>query len=65
MALTWSVAAQAAEAAAVARIHGGIIDCVGCDLKGADLASALISVPKAKGIKKSIFEERDARAKAH
>jgi len=42
MALTWSVAAQAADPAAVARIHGGIVDCVGCDLKGADLANTCV-----------------------
>jgi uncharacterized protein YjbI with pentapeptide repeats len=41
-ALTWSVAAQAADPAAVARIHGGIVDCVGCDLKGADLANTCV-----------------------
>src|SRR5579875_3646787 len=29
--------AQAADAAAVARIHGGIVDCVACDLRGAAL----------------------------
>jgi len=42
MALTSSVAAQAADPAAVARIHGGIVDCVGCDLKGADLANTCV-----------------------
>ena len=42
MALTWSVAAQAADPAAVARIHGGIVNCVGCDLKGADLANTCV-----------------------
>jgi uncharacterized protein YjbI with pentapeptide repeats len=41
-ALTWSVAAPAADPAAVARIHGGIVDCVGCDLKGADLANTCV-----------------------
>ena len=40
--LTLSVAAQAADPAAVARIHGGIVDCVGCDLKGADLANTCV-----------------------
>jgi len=42
MALTSSVAAQAADPAAVARIHAGIVDCVGCDLKGADLANTCV-----------------------
>jgi uncharacterized protein YjbI with pentapeptide repeats len=34
--------ARAADAAAVARIHGGIVDCVGCDLKGADLTNTCV-----------------------
>jgi uncharacterized protein YjbI with pentapeptide repeats len=34
--------APAADPAAVARIHGGIVDCVGCDLKGADLANTCV-----------------------
>ena len=34
--------ARAADPAAVARIHGGIVDCVGCDLKGADLANTCV-----------------------
>src|ERR1044071_3696796 len=34
--------AVAAAPAAVARIHGGIVDCVGCDLKGADLANTCV-----------------------
>ena len=42
MALIGPVAAQAADPAAVARIHGGIVDCVGCDLKGADLANTCV-----------------------
>ena len=36
--------AQAADAAAVARIHGGIVDCVACDLSGADLTGAKTSI---------------------
>jgi uncharacterized protein YjbI with pentapeptide repeats len=32
----------AADPAAVAKIHGGIVDCVGCDLKGADLANTCV-----------------------
>ncbi len=30
------------DAAAVARIHGGIVDCVGCNLKGADLTNTCV-----------------------
>ncbi|HET7085014.1 MAG TPA: pentapeptide repeat-containing protein [Rhizomicrobium sp.] len=36
------LAAQAADPAAVTRIHGGIVDCVGCDLRGADLANTCV-----------------------
>ena len=32
----------AADPAAVARIHGGIVDCVGCNLKGADLTNTCV-----------------------
>jgi uncharacterized protein YjbI with pentapeptide repeats len=34
--------ALAADAAAVAKIHGGIVDCVGCDLRGADLTNTCV-----------------------
>jgi uncharacterized protein YjbI with pentapeptide repeats len=34
--------ARAADRAAVARIHGGIVDCVGCDLRGADLTNTCV-----------------------
>ncbi len=35
--------AQAApDAAAVAKIHGGIVDCVGCNLAGADLTNTCV-----------------------
>lgn len=34
--------ALAADAGAVARIHGGIVDCVACDLKGADLTNTCV-----------------------
>jgi uncharacterized protein YjbI with pentapeptide repeats len=34
--------APAADAAAVAKIHGGIVDCVGCDLSGADLTNTCV-----------------------
>ncbi|HUE65414.1 MAG TPA: pentapeptide repeat-containing protein [Rhizomicrobium sp.] len=34
--------ASGADAAAVARIHSGIVDCVDCDLSGADLANTCV-----------------------
>ena len=34
--------AMAADPAAVAKIHGGIVDCVGCDLRGADLMNTCV-----------------------
>jgi uncharacterized protein YjbI with pentapeptide repeats len=34
--------ASAADPAAVAKIHGGIVDCVGCDLRGADLTNTCV-----------------------
>ena len=34
--------ASAADPAAVAKIRGGIVDCVGCDLKGADLSNTCV-----------------------
>ena len=34
--------AQAADARAVAKIHGGIVDCVACDLSGADLSNTCV-----------------------
>jgi hypothetical protein len=34
--------ALAADAAAVAKIHGGIVDCVGCDLRGANLVNTCV-----------------------
>jgi uncharacterized protein YjbI with pentapeptide repeats len=34
--------AFAADPAAVAKIHGGIVDCVGCNLSGADLANTCV-----------------------
>lgn len=33
---------MAADPAAVAKIHGGIVDCVGCDLRGADLSNTCV-----------------------
>ena len=32
-----AISASAADPADVAKIHGGIVDCVGCNLAGADL----------------------------
>src|SRR5882672_11052837 len=32
----------AADPAAVAKIHGGIVDCVGCNLAGADLSNTCV-----------------------
>ena len=37
-----AVPARAADPAAVAKIHGGIVDCVGCDLRGADLTNTCV-----------------------
>jgi uncharacterized protein YjbI with pentapeptide repeats len=37
-----SAPAGAADPAAVAKIKGGIVDCVGCDLKGADLTNTCV-----------------------
>ena len=34
--------AWAADAAAVAKIHGGIVDCVGCNLAGAELSNTCV-----------------------
>jgi uncharacterized protein YjbI with pentapeptide repeats len=34
--------AAAADPAAVAKIHGGIVDCVGCDLRGANLSNTCV-----------------------
>ena len=40
--LALAVPARAADPAAVAKIHGGIVDCVGCDLRGADLTNTCV-----------------------
>jgi uncharacterized protein YjbI with pentapeptide repeats len=37
-----AVPAWAADPAAVAKLHGGIVDCVGCDLRGADLTNTCV-----------------------
>ena len=34
--------AHTADAGAVAKIHGGIVDCAGCDLSGADLSNTCV-----------------------
>lgn len=41
-AVLFSPPAGAADPAAVAKIHGGIVDCVGCDLSGADLTNTCV-----------------------
>src|SRR3982751_5942072 len=38
----WAVPTLAADPAAVAKIKGGIVDCVGCDLTGADLSNTCV-----------------------
>jgi uncharacterized protein YjbI with pentapeptide repeats len=40
--LLWAAPGWAADPAAVAKIHGGIVDCVGCDLRGADLTNTCV-----------------------
>jgi uncharacterized protein YjbI with pentapeptide repeats len=53
-------AAQAQPAAdpdAVARIHGGIVDCVGCNLQGADLSNTCV---KAHDLHGADFDGADA-----
>lgn len=42
-------AAPAYDAAAVAKIHGGIVDCVGCNLKGADLTNTCVKEHDLRG----------------
>src|SRR5580698_1813815 len=37
-----AVTAVPYDAAAVAKIHGGIVDCVGCNLRGADLSNTCV-----------------------
>jgi uncharacterized protein YjbI with pentapeptide repeats len=41
--------AHAADAAAVARIHHGIVDCVACDLSGADLSNTCVKQHDLRG----------------
>ena len=46
-----------ADPAAVARIHGGIVDCVGCNLQGADLTNTCV---KAKDLRGADFDGANA-----
>jgi uncharacterized protein YjbI with pentapeptide repeats len=50
-------AASGADPAAVARIHGGIVDCVGCSLQGADLKNTCV---KAHDLHGADFDGADA-----
>lgn len=49
--------ALAADAGAVARIHAGIVDCVGCNLQGADLRNTCV---KAHDLSGADFDNADA-----
>lgn len=49
--------AAAADTAAVARIHAGIVDCPGCNLEGADLKNTCV---KAKDLRAADFDGADA-----
>jgi uncharacterized protein YjbI with pentapeptide repeats len=48
-----AAAAPAYDAAAVSRIHGGIVDCPGCNLAGADLTNTCV---KAKNLSGANFD---------
>ena len=48
-----AAAAPSYDAAAVARIHGGIVDCPGCNLAGADLTNTCV---KAKNLTGANFD---------
>jgi uncharacterized protein YjbI with pentapeptide repeats len=48
-----ATAAPSYDAAAVARIHGGIVDCPGCNLAGADLTNTCV---KAKNLTGANFD---------
>jgi len=56
-ALLTSPALAGADADAVARIHGGIVDCVGCNLAGADLKNTCV---KAHDLHGANFDGADA-----
>jgi uncharacterized protein YjbI with pentapeptide repeats len=49
--------ASGADTAAVARIHGGIVDCVGCDLSGADLSNTCV---KQRDLRNANFDGANA-----
>jgi uncharacterized protein YjbI with pentapeptide repeats len=49
--------AWAADPAAVAKIKGGIVDCVGCDLRGADLSNTCVKEHDLRG---ADFSDADA-----
>jgi uncharacterized protein YjbI with pentapeptide repeats len=52
-----ALAAPRYDAAAVAKIHGGIVDCVGCNLAGADLSNTCV---KAHDLTGANFDGADA-----
>lgn len=52
-----ATAHPAADPAAVARIHAGIVDCVGCRLEGADLANTCV---KARDLHGADFDGANA-----
>ncbi len=53
----WTASAFAADPRAVARIQGGIVDCPGCNLSGADLANTCV---KEKNLRGANFDRADA-----
>ena len=55
--VTQAFAAPAYDAAAVARIHAGIVDCPGCNLEGADLTNTCV---KAKNLTGANFDHASA-----
>src|SRR6201992_2637985 len=48
-AVTGAAAAPGYDKAAVAKIHRGIVDCVGCNLKGADLTNTCVKEHDLRG----------------
>jgi uncharacterized protein YjbI with pentapeptide repeats len=52
-----AVAGPVADPSAVARIHGGIVDCIGCNLAGADLQNTCV---KAHDLSGADFDRADA-----
>ncbi len=52
-----ALAAPSYDAVAVARIHGGIVDCPGCNLAGADLTNTCV---KAKNLTGANFDGANA-----